>query len=925
MEQIKANRDLPAVQALTSITSNGPPTEATTYGVDIDVLSSQDVALDDVAPELTAEQKFYVLKRLNFQMLDDLDDLPVSATFLLERVAHMTVPQSLEILGKYLKDHSDDVNIPTSEYDFTTRLFEEAPEHFGQSQSGEKDTSSDEKRVYGDEKNTIIEEKKEVPDAVQESDVEGNQFSIFDWDFQIRTEAVMIAYFSPYPEVRSVTSPYDDTSIPVETLRVYILGIIWTAVGSFVNQFFAERQPGIYLGTPVVQLLLYPSGELLAAILPHKKFTIWRWTIDLNPGPWNYKEQMLATIFYSVSAGTPYVSFNIHVQRLPHYFNNQWADWGYQILLMLSTQFMGFGIAGIIRKFAVYPVRAMWPTLLPTLALNRALMQKEKKANINGWTISRYSFFFTAFSGSFLYFWVPTYLFEAMSYFNWITWIAPYNFDLNVVTGHLYGLGLNPIPTFDWNIISWNSPLVIPFYSQVNQYIGIVLGFFCILGLYYTNFYGTAYLPINTSTLFNNRGERYQIEEVVNDRSLFDEAKYQEIGPPFYSAANLLVYGTFFAIYPFAFIYEVLMNWRPMWFAIKNIGSSFKNFRRSNFEGFDDPHTTMMKQYKEVADWVFLVVLVISIVLAIICVEVYPAETPVWGIFFALGMNVIFLIPLTAIQATTGWGFGLNVLVELIVGYALPGNALALNFIKALGYNINGQAQNYITDQKMGHYIKVPPRALFRCQMLSVFISCFVSLAVMNFMIDNVEDYCTPQSNQKFYCPNSNIFFSASVLWGTIGPKKVFGGLYPLLEWCFLMGAVATIPCIIFKKFGPKKYTKYFQPTLIIGGFLVYAPYNLSYYTGGLYASFAFMYYIRKRYQAWWEKYNYVLSGALDAGVAFSSIIIFFAVQYNDKPLDWWGNTVSYQGIEGGDGQQALKPISEAPDGYIGPRYGDFP
>lgn len=911
-------------EVLSHIVSVGSRTDIDAHQVDLTALASNEVALEDVASGLSSDQKYYVLKRLHFEGLETLDELPVAATFMLEKVSLMLIEESLEVLKKYLKEHDDDVNIPTEEYDFIEKLYNMAPDELARAKFTEKDSllAVNEKGIA---QQTI--EKGSSSDLITStSDEEAGHYEIFDWDLQIRTEAVMIAYHSPYPEVRSVTNPYDDTQLPAETIRVYILGIIWTAVGTFINQFFAERQPGISLGAPVVQLLLYPSGELLARILPKRKIKLWRWSIDLNPGPWNYKEQMLSTIFYSISAGTPYVSYNIHVQRLPHYYNNQWAGWGYQILLILATNFMGFGFAGILRKFAVYPVRAMWPTILPTLALNRALLQPEKKANINGWTISRYSFFFIAFSGSFLYFWFPNYLFEALSYFNWISWIAPDNFHLNIVTGFVGGLGLNPIPTFDWNIINWNLALTVPFYSQVNQYIGTLIGFICIIGVYYSNYLWSAYLPINTSTLYNNKGQRYDVNEVVNERSLFDAAKYEVVGPPFYSAANLIVYGSFIALYPFAIIYEVALNYKPMWLALKNLGSSFRNFRRSTFEGFDDPHTVMMRNYKEVADWVFLVVLVIAIVFAIICVKVYPAETPVWGIFFALGINFVFLIPLTAILSTTGWTFGLNVLVQIITGYAIPGNGLALNFIKALGYNINGQAQNYITDQKMAHYVKIPPRSLFRCQMLSLFLSSFIALAVMNFMIDNVDNYCTPQSNQKFFCPSSNVFFSASVLWGVIGPRKVFGGLYPILQWCFLLGALLPIPCILFKKYGPKKIAKYFQPTLIIGGMLIYAPYNLSYYTAGLYASFAFMFVIRKRYEAWWEKYNYVLSGALDAGVAFSSIIIFFSVQYNEKPLSWWGNNVSFQGFEGGYGRQRLMNVTEeAPEGYFGPRIGHFP
>ena len=48
---------------------------------------------------------------------------------------------------------------------------------------------------------------------------------------------------------------------------------------------------------------------------------------------------------------------------------------------------------------------------------------------------------------------------------------------------------------------------------------------------------------------------------------------------------------------------------------------------------------------------------------------------------------------------------------------------------------------------------------------------------------------------------------------------------------------------------------------------------------------FTFMSYIKRKYEAWWQKYTYVLSTGLNAGIAFSSIIIFFAVMYHEKIL----------------------------------------
>jgi hypothetical protein len=62
---------------------------------------------------------------------------------------------------------------------------------------------------------------------------------------------------------------------------------------------------------------------------------------------------------------------------------------------------------------------------------------------------------------------------------------------------------------------------------------------------------------------------------------------------------------------------------------------------------------------------------------------------------------------------------------------------------------------------------------------------------------------------------------------------------------------------------------------------------------------FVFQYIIRRRHFSWWSKYNYVLSAALDSGVAISVVLIFFSLQYpkngtigQNTIQSWWGNTV---------------------------------
>ena len=819
--------------------------------------------------------------------------------FLYQKMQEISVTEALQILRQVLAEHDDDPNYPQADISMIRELVASSDTaEIPASSSNEKHDFAD----YSDSDNQLT-----------NSDPERA--------FYIKLHAVVNEYHSPYPEVRAVTSPTDDTSAPVETIRSYIIALIWVIVGSGVNEFFSHRQPSISLSSSVIQMLIYPTGKLFERI-PDVGFTAFGTRHSLNPGPWGFKEQMFATIVFNVCANGVYVSSNIIVQKMDLFYGQDWISVGYQVLLALGTQTLGFGFAGVLRKLVIYPTRNIWPTILPTIAFNRALLKPESKENIHGWTISRYSFLIITGVGSFLYFWLPNYLFQALSTFNWMTWIKPSNFNLATITGSVSGLGLNPIPTFDWNIIGFNNPLIIPFFSQANQFIGSVIAFFAIVGVYYSNYLWSAYLPINSNGIFDNTGNSYEVQNVMGKGKL-DPAKYEKYGPPYYTAANLVLYGAFFALYPFSFCYTIWEDWFNIRKALSGFFELFKNpkgfFLNSNFSNFKDPHSRMMSKYKEAPDWWFYIVLLVSLMFMILCVKVYPAETPVWGIFFAIAINFIFLIPITIISSVTGFSFGLNVLVELIIGYALPGNPNALMTLKALGYNIDGQAESFISDQKLAHYSKLPQRAVFRGQLFGTLLQIIVVLCVVNWELSNVKDFCTPHQESKFSCPSEGTFYSSSVLWGAIGPKKVFNDLYPILQWAFLIGFLLVFPCIAIKKFFPRQ-TKQFSPTLIIGGMLIYAPYNLAYYWPSLAFSYIFNFFIKRRYLAWWEKYNFILSAGLNTGTAFSAVIIFFAVQYHAKNIDWWGNNVMYAGSDGGypGFQSTLKDIASLPGGFFG-------
>lgn len=63
--------------------------------------------------------------------------------------------------------------------------------------------------------------------------------------------------------------------------------------------------------------------------------------------------------------------------------------------------------------------------------------------------ISRERFFAYAFLGSTLWYFFPGYIFQALSYFSWVCWIAPNNVPVNQMFGYVHGMGMSLI-TFDW-------------------------------------------------------------------------------------------------------------------------------------------------------------------------------------------------------------------------------------------------------------------------------------------------------------------------------------------------------------------------------------------------------------------------------------------------------------------------------------------
>lgn len=94
-----------------------------------------------------------------------------------------------------------------------------------------------------------------------------------------------------------------------------------------------------------------------------------------------------------------------------------------------------------------------------------------------------------------------------------------------MITGFYGGLGYNPIATFDWNVAGTRM-LVTPFFSTCHQYAARVLSGLIIVGMYWSNSYWSAYMPINSNEAFANTGIEYNVSRILTGKGTVDIEAY---------------------------------------------------------------------------------------------------------------------------------------------------------------------------------------------------------------------------------------------------------------------------------------------------------------------------------------------------------------------------------------------------------------
>ena len=206
-----------------------------------------------------------------------------------------------------------------------------------------------------------------------------------------------------------------------------------------------------------------------------------------------------------------------------------------------------------------------------------------------------------------------------------------------------------------------------------------------------------------------------------------------------------------------------------------------------------DVHFKLMRQYPEASQWWFAVVTLLAFVFGVVACEVYDTTMPVWGIVLTMALAAVFLVPagiIFAISVSPFFPFygdqadgiecsnhigrsrrdcrrsrhprkticqhdrkdlrlGRQVFLCLLSEFITDNPALI-------------QALLYVQDQKLAHYLHVPPRATFRAQMLGCLLGSLVSIGIINWQMSAIPDLCQPGQKDLMTCPYYVSFRSTS-------------------------------------------------------------------------------------------------------------------------------------------------------------------
>lgn len=667
----------------------------------------------------------------------------------------------------------------------------------------------------------------------------------------------------------------DDPSQPVWTFRLWLIAIGLSCFGAVLSQIFFFRPTTIYVSQLFLQTFAFILGKILERFLPGpgnthpflktKDTAFWRF---VNPGPFNLKEHVGTLI---MGAAATHGALAISIFAADELFYNYKANVAISIFTLLGSQLMGYGLAGMMRSFLVYPTQMMFPNLMPTIQMFDVLHRGQG----NFLQAKRVKFFWALFIGIFFWEWLPEYIAPTLTGVSifclanqksaWFTRI------FGGAAGN-EGLGMFAL-SFDWNYVgsggSAYGALFQPLATQMNMYFGILI---CILSFclaFHQNAWNAQRFPFLTQLLFNEDGSQYNQTLILNDDFTLNPQKLEQQGLPWFATSQAInKVGTSLA-FGATVTHITLWYGKDLWRAVK----------ASRNGAIDDPHYKKMQVYPEVPIWWWAGIFAVSVAMGMATNYTSHSQLPWWAYLIAVGFAVVFLPIITALYAIICFVPNTQDIARMLGAALIKGKPHANMYFTLYAYNVTEQGRSMARDLKMGQYTKLPPRVTFTMQCVGAVIGALLNLVVMRVVIESNRDILlSVQGTNVWSGAAVQAFNSDAITWGALAEHLYAPNTrYGIVPLSILIGLLLPVPFWLFHR----RYTRFGFDSVItpmictyVGGLNVGI--NSAIFTTFMLAVFS-QYYLRKYRPRWFRKYNFLVSAALDGGTEVMVFVYSFA------------------------------------------------
>ncbi|KUI57842.1 Oligopeptide transporter 5 [Cytospora mali] len=678
--------------------------------------------------------------------------------------------------------------------------------------------------------------------------------------------------------LKLVTRTLDITDDPTQspfTFRSFILGLGLSTFGAVLAEIFYFKPQTVNVNSIFLIIIAYCLGE--ATTLIPRAGAIGRF---LNPGPFSQKEHVFIVIMANSAAVCALGTEQLAAQAL--YYDEE-PNGASAIFMLLSSQCIGYGLLGMMRKMFVYPTKFVWPLTLPlaslfqSMHLDKTLAKKRLKIfwiicvcimvwelipeYIMPWTVG-ISIFCLANQNSALF----TYLFggangdEGLGFLGWC---------------------------MDWQYITTDC-LVLPMNTLLNQLFGYFICVALTIGAYYGNVWRAKDFPFMAQDLFklydNGTTTVYDQTQILDSDNVVDDAKLEAYGLPWFATSNAMSMLVMNMAITAAVVHVFLWNWNDLkfmftWMTPSGVKEKFnsvnwkfwtKSERVEVFPGTEgDPHFAAMQAYKETPAWWYHAILFISIIIGLICCYQQRTQLPWWAFLIAVAISWFLSLVYACIYGITGFYYQPVTAIQMIGAYMVPKKPVANMMFTLYGSNSLVQALLMLSDLKLAYIVKSQRDVLLSVEGTSLWSG------------QNVQSYN-----------------AQAIAWGGAA-DKIFGrdGEYWQVPMGLFYGIFVPIPFYVIHKLWPKLRADYVN-TFIILNWLGWLSVGINtsllpYFMFGIFTQG----YLRKYKAVLFAKWHLTTVAAIAGGTSIIVFILTFAVSGGagvSRPFpEWWGNSLS--------------------------------